>query len=198
MSVRVVASNLMRGLTSRLYYAVGNLRAGWQGVRLGSGARVSPHATVSGAYFVGDAVIGRDVTIGQGTYVNSGYVMSGSIGRWCSIAYGVLIGPTEHDPDGWTTSPARAISVGLPASSTEKPAAPPVIEDEVWIGANVVVLRGVRIGRGSVIAAGAVVTKDVPAMEIWGGVPARRLRERVAGPAPAVGASGAPTGGRSR
>lgn len=186
MSLRMVGSNLARGIATAVYYAAGNLRAGLLGVRLGAGARVSPHAAVRGAYFIGDAVIGRGVTIGEGTYVNSGYVMSGEIGRWCSIAYGVLIGPTEHDPDGWTTSPARALSVGLPASSTDKPKPPPVIEDEVWLGAHVVVLRGVRIGRGAVIAAGAVVTRDVPGMEIWGGVPARRLRARVPGPAPHV------------
>jgi acetyltransferase-like isoleucine patch superfamily enzyme len=184
MSLRVLASNVGRRVAIALYYAAGNLRAGLLGVRLGPGARVSPHAAVRGAYFIGDAVIGRSVTIGEGTYVNSGHVMSGEIGRWCSLAYGVLIGPTEHDPDGWTTSPARALSVGLPASSTDKAKPPPVIEDEVWVGANVVVLRGVRIGRGAVIAAGAVVTRDVPSMEIWGGVPARHLRARVPGPAP--------------
>lgn len=192
MTVRVVASNVARRIAAALYYLAGNLRAGLQGVRLGAGARVSPHATVRGAYFIGDAVIGRGVTIGEGTYVNSGYVMSGEIGRWCSLAYGVLIGPTEHDPDGWTTSPARAVSLGLPAAAAERSVPPPVIEDEVWLGAHVVVLRGVRIGRGAVVAAGAVVTKDVPSMEIWGGVPARYLRARVPGAAPCATDASAP------
>jgi acetyltransferase-like isoleucine patch superfamily enzyme len=53
-----------------------------------------------------------------------------------------------------------------------------VLEDDVWLGANVVVLKGVRIGRGAIVAAGAVVTRSVPGFEIWGGVPARRLGER--------------------
>lgn len=53
-----------------------------------------------------------------------------------------------------------------------------VIEDDVWIGARVTVLKGVRIGRGSVIAAGAVVTRDVPPYTIMGGVPARPIRQR--------------------
>jgi acetyltransferase-like isoleucine patch superfamily enzyme len=56
--------------------------------------------------------------------------------------------------------------------------APVVIEDDVWIGANVVVCGGVRIGQGAVIGAGAVVTKDVPPMTIVGGVPARTIRGR--------------------
>ena len=53
-----------------------------------------------------------------------------------------------------------------------------VLEEDVWLGVNVVVLKGVRIGRGAIVAAGAIVTKDVPSYEIWGGVPARRLGER--------------------
>jgi len=178
MSIGTVAKNFSAALKARLYYAWGNLRAGLQGVRLGPGARVSPHARVAGAYFVGEASIGRDVVLGEGSYVSSGYVMSGRIGKWCSIGYGVIIGPSEHDPDSWTTSPTFAVKQGHDAATAEKAKPPPVIEDEVWIAANVVVLRGVQIGRGSVVAAGAVVTKDIPAMEIWGGVPARKLRPR--------------------
>ncbi len=53
-----------------------------------------------------------------------------------------------------------------------------VIAADVWIGANAVVLKGVRIGRGSIVAAGAVVTKEIGEYEIWGGVPARKIRER--------------------
>lgn len=53
-----------------------------------------------------------------------------------------------------------------------------IIEDEVWIGANVTVLKGVTIGRGSVIAAGAVVVKSIPPYTIAGGVPAKVLRTR--------------------
>ena len=55
---------------------------------------------------------------------------------------------------------------------------PIVIEDYAWIATRVTILGGVRIGRGAVIAAGAVVTKDVPPFSIYGGVPARKLGER--------------------
>lgn len=55
---------------------------------------------------------------------------------------------------------------------------PVVIEDDVWCGANVTILKGVTIGRGSVIAAGAVVTKSFPPYSIIGGVPARLLKKR--------------------
>jgi acetyltransferase-like isoleucine patch superfamily enzyme len=52
-----------------------------------------------------------------------------------------------------------------------------VIEDDVWVGAGVSILDGVRIGRGAVVAAGAVVTKDVAPRTLAGGVPARMIRE---------------------
>ena len=55
-----------------------------------------------------------------------------------------------------------------------------VLEEDVWLGVNVVVLKGVLIGRGAIVAAGAVVTSSVPAYEIWGGIPARKIAERKA------------------
>jgi acetyltransferase-like isoleucine patch superfamily enzyme len=54
-----------------------------------------------------------------------------------------------------------------------------VIDEDVWIAANAVILPGVRIGRGAIVAAGAVVTHDVAAFEIVGGVPARRIGQRM-------------------
>ena len=52
------------------------------------------------------------------------------------------------------------------------------IEADVWIGANVVVLKGVTIGNGAVIAAGAIVNKSIPPYEVWGGVPAKKIGVR--------------------
>ena len=54
-----------------------------------------------------------------------------------------------------------------------------MIEDDVWIGANAIVLKGVTIGEGSIIAAGAVVTKNVPAYSLVGGNPAKVIREGI-------------------
>ena len=52
-----------------------------------------------------------------------------------------------------------------------------IVDDNVWIGANVTILRGVRIGTHSVIAAGSVVTHSVDAYSVYGGVPARKIRD---------------------
>lgn len=53
-----------------------------------------------------------------------------------------------------------------------------VIEDDVWMGARCMVMPGVTIGRGSIIAAGAVVTKDIPPYSVAAGVPAKVVRSR--------------------
>ena len=55
---------------------------------------------------------------------------------------------------------------------------PIVIEDDVWIGARVIILKGVTIGKGSIIGAGSVVTKDVEPYSIVGGNPAKLIRKR--------------------
>ncbi|MUG94040.1 acyltransferase [Scytonema sp. UIC 10036] len=53
-----------------------------------------------------------------------------------------------------------------------------VIEDDVWLGTHVVVLPGVTIGQGAIVAAGSVVTKDIPPYQVWGGVPAKFIKHR--------------------
>lgn len=53
-----------------------------------------------------------------------------------------------------------------------------IIEDDVWLGDSVIICGPLKIGRGSIVAAGAVVTKDIPECEIWGGVPARKISDR--------------------
>lgn len=60
----------------------------------------------------------------------------------------------------------------------EMPGKEVIIEDDVWIGHRVIILPGVKIGKGAIIGAGAVVTKDVPQYSIVGGVPARIIRSR--------------------
>lgn len=53
-----------------------------------------------------------------------------------------------------------------------------IIEDDVWIGNNATIIGGITIGKGAVVAAGAVVTKDIPSCEVWGGVPAKKIKSR--------------------
>lgn len=56
---------------------------------------------------------------------------------------------------------------------------PITIGHHCWIGTGAIILQGVTIGNGAVVAAGAVVTKDIPPYEVWGGVPARKIKDRI-------------------
>jgi acetyltransferase-like isoleucine patch superfamily enzyme len=67
------------------------------------------------------------------------------------------------------------------APAPERPEPPIVIEDDVWIGARAILLAGVRVGTGSVIGAGSVVTRDVPPYSVAAGSPCRVLRARFSG-----------------
>jgi len=111
------------------------------------------------------------VKIGAGTYVNRYTIIDGhqqlEIGRDC------MIGPHCYITDGdHGTVPGRLVK--LQPNQT----APVIIEDGVWLGSHVVVLAGVRIGRGAVIGAGSVVTRNIAANAIAVGVPARVIRTR--------------------
>lgn len=110
--------------------------------------------------------MGGPLTVGDGTYINYGASISShlgvSIGRNCLIGnYALVMDSDYHDPVD---------------RSRPGPAAPITIEDDVWVGTRAMVLKGVRVGRGAVIAAGAIVTKDVPARTMVAGVPAKHLR----------------------
>lgn len=174
-----IVYNITIILLQKGWYLLGFIRASFLGVKIGIGARISPMSKLIKVYYIGNATISSAVILGEGSYINSGIIFSGNIGKFCSIGYNVIIGPTEHDPNFSIMSPSLAKKQGLSLKKTEKIIDPPIIKDEVWIGANVVVLRGVIIGNGSIIAAGAVVTKDVPEMEIWGGVPAKFIKKRI-------------------
>jgi len=84
------------------------------------------------------------------------------IGENSTLAYRVII-LTSANPNG----PKNLLSKIYPAKT-----APVIIEDNVWVGANAVILPGVKIGRCSVVSAGAIVTKDVPAYTLVAGAPA--------------------------
>lgn len=105
------------------------------------------------------------------------------IGSFCSIGPGCRIGLGSHPTDLISTSPIFYSTLGqLPEVWTDKPfyeeLKPITIENNVWIGANVTVLDGIKIGEGAICAAGSVVNKDVPPYSIVGGVPAKIIKYR--------------------
>ena len=126
-------------------------------------ARIEPGALIRERVEIGNnavimmgAVINIGTVIGEGTMIDMGAVLGGraTVGKNCHIGAGtVLAGVVE------------------PASAT-----PVIVEDNVLIGANAVVIEGIRVGEGAVVAAGAVVVEDVPANAVVAGCPARVIK----------------------
>lgn len=92
-----------------------------------------------------------------------------SIGKYSMLAPEVAVVGADHV--------FRA--AGVPTIFSGRPELPQtIIGDDVWLGFRSIVMAGVCIGDGAIVAAGAILTKDVPAFEIWGGVPARFIARR--------------------
>ena len=117
--------------------------------------------------FSGSSIyIGDNTFIGCGTQININTEFK--IGRDCLIAANCIFSDANHIYDN-LEKPIR--EQGCRYKSIE-------LENDVWLGSGVKVLSGVRIHQGAIIAAGAVVNRDIPAYEIWGGVPARKIKDR--------------------
>lgn len=146
---------------------------------------------------VGNVEVKRSFKAGYYSYIRSGLVASlNSIGNYCSIGPGFTVGDTNHPVDWLSTAgllytktrfnwyqPYKTRFIPDPAHVALKKdmdtrKAAPVIGNDVWIGGNVTVLRGVTIGDGAIVAAGSIVTKDVAPFAIVGGVPAKPIRMR--------------------
>jgi len=114
----------------------------------------------------------KKLSMGEGSYFKSGSYAECTggirIGRYCHLSRGVTIFSTTHDYDGRPKIPYDEIK-------TERPV---VIKDFVWCGARAIILGGVTVGEGAIIAAGSVVTKDVPDYAIVGGNPAKVIGKR--------------------
>jgi len=153
--------------------------------------QISPLAYVtSDCRFEGPNYIDRFCNIQQtemGRFSYIGYnstVYGARIGRFCSIASGARIGLGMHPVDQVSTSPVFYSPHNVFGKNwvedryREHEYQEVVIGHDVWIGANVLVMGGLTIGHGSIVAAGAVVTKDVEPYSIVGGVPAKLIKKR--------------------
>lgn len=129
-----------------------------------SGLKIHPSSTIHlGANFFKP----NGITIGANTIIGDHAFLDGraplTIGDHVDIASQVLIYNDEHD---------------IHSANFGNSFGPVTIDDYVFIGPRAIILPHVHLGRGAVIAAGAVVTKDVPPFEVWGGVPAKKITDR--------------------
>lgn len=162
-----------------------------RGVKIGSGCNLALH----GVEFEGGNVLNCGVTfrgkLGYGSYIGSQSNLNASVGRYCSIASNVCTISGSHPTRKFVSTHPCFFSTRKQAGFTyvtEDIFTEAVFADEerhfvtigndVWIGNNVLLLPGIHIGDGAVIAAGAVVTKDVAPYTVVGGVPAKEIRKR--------------------
>jgi len=142
-----------------------------RGITLGDGVTIGRMAMIRPSSYYGIDV-GEGLSVGTGSAIGAGSWIGASgfveIGRDVLLGPQVKILPENHvfSDETRTIKQQGVTRAGV------------CIEDDCWIGAGAAILAGVRIGRGSIVAAGAVVRHDVPPGAIVGGVPARILRMR--------------------
>lgn len=135
--------------------------APWNKFELGEESTIEDFTAVNNG--VGDVIIGDRTRIGLGNTV----IGPAKIGNDVRLAQNVVLSGLNHNYEG-IDSPIHAQGVST---------MPIVIEDESWLGANVVVVPGVTIGKHSIVAAGSVVTKSMPPYSVIVGNPARVLKQ---------------------
>ncbi len=137
-----------------------------------------------GCKISGDVIITQNVKIGKHTSINgpatriSSHINNIKIGSYCSIASNVIIQEYYHKYDRISSYYINKNIFNDSSNNDTFSKGDIVIEDDVWIGSNSVILSGVTIGRGSIVAAGSIVTKNVPKYSIVGGNPAIVIKSR--------------------
>jgi acetyltransferase-like isoleucine patch superfamily enzyme len=129
--------------------------------RLGDYSVIETGACINNA--VGDVIIGNHTRVG----LHNTIIGPVTIGSHVNLAQGITVTALNHN---FADTSKRIDEQGINTM-------PVTIEDDVWIGANAVVLPGVRIGTHAVVAAGAIVTKDVPPHSLVAGVPAKVIKQ---------------------
>ena len=149
-----------RGRGSKIYGSVRMDTPPYRRFSLGQQSVIESYWCINNA--VGDVVIGDHTRIG----IHNTIIGPVTIGSHVNLAQGITVTALNHNFDD---SDKRIDEQGVSTSQV-------VIGDDVWIGANAVILPGVTLGNHCVIAAGAVVTKDVPPHSLVAGVPAKIIK----------------------
>lgn len=150
-----------RGRHAIIYHSVRMDTPPYRKFWLGDYSVVESFACINNA--VGDVIIGDHTRIG----LHNTIIGPVTIGSHVNLAQGITITALNHNFDD---SEKRIDQQGISTKEV-------VLEDDIWVGANAVILPGVTIGKHAVVAAGAIVTKDVPPHSLVAGVPAKVIRQ---------------------
>ena len=135
-----------------------------------AGVKISGQALIFGPLTIRPIGKAKNISIGDQSFLNT-HIRFGcpdaliKIGRHCQIGPGVMFETVNHDLDA------------IPGENRSTQTLPITLEDHVWVGAGAIILPGVTVGEGAVVAAGAVVTKDVEPRTMVGGVPAKLIKK---------------------
>ncbi len=135
--------------------------APWNKFELGDNSTIEDFSAINNG--VGDVIIGNQTKIGLSNTI----IGPVTIGNDIRLAQNITLSGLNHNYQ----------DIKTPIHKQGVSTAPIIIEDECWIGANVVVLPGVTIGKHSVVAAGSIVTKDIPSYSVAAGNPARIIKK---------------------
>jgi acetyltransferase-like isoleucine patch superfamily enzyme len=160
-------------------------RARFKGAKIDKGTTINASSIIEADVHVLEGCTINNSTIRRYSYVGKrSIVQNAVVGTFCSIANDVFIGLGTHPIDYFTTSPLlyrvnntfkiKLIERDLDFEEYRQI----IIHDDVWIGSRAIILDGVTIGQGAIIAANTVVTKDVPPYAIVGGTPGKILKYR--------------------
>jgi acetyltransferase-like isoleucine patch superfamily enzyme len=159
-------TKLANHLYNLIFFSLGHLRASFWRLftkKMGKNAVIMSHCTLGSPH---------GITIGDNFFCNRYSNLGGGggliIGNDVQIGCNVNVMSVKHNYDHPT----------IPINQQGFTPIPTIIEDNVWLGANVVVMPGVTIHQGAIIGANAVVTKDAPPHTILGGIPARPIKKR--------------------
>ena len=152
---------LHRGRGSKIYRSVRMDTPPYRRFWLGERSVIESFSCINNA--VGDVIIGDHTRVG----LHNTIIGPVTIGSHVNLAQGITVTALNHN---FSDAEKRIDEQGVLT-------APVTIEDDIWIGANATILPGVSIGQHSVVAAGAVVTKDVPPHSLGAGVPAKVIKQ---------------------
>lgn len=143
---------------------------GFTNIKLGSNIGFGMNAQI---YASGAGT--ESITIGDNVSMNSNVIINADMGGNIVIGNNVIIGPNVVV----RASNHAFANTNIPIREQGHNAGSIIVNDDVWIGANAILLPNIKIGRGAIIAAGAVVTKNVDDYSIVAGIPARKIRNRL-------------------